>query len=161
MEIPMINVYPKIQITLATGMTEPLYAACKRLVPQLTDNNLPPSRAQLAEMLRSPCSFLFLARHPDFGEEIIGMATLVLYQVPTGLRGYLEDLVVDERARGKGIGEALVQACLDKAENAGAPQVMLTCNPGRNAANQLYICIGFELRKTNVYRYDVGLSKNN
>jgi ribosomal protein S18 acetylase RimI-like enzyme len=104
-------------------------------------------------MLASPASNLFVARCENFGDEIIGLATLVLYRVPTGVRGYIEDTVVDEKRRGMRIGEALSQACLDYAEQAGAPQVMLTSNPGRQAANRLYQRMGFDLRKTNVYRY--------
>jgi ribosomal protein S18 acetylase RimI-like enzyme len=153
MEIHMTNSSLEIEITLATELTEFLYEACQRLVPQLTHNNPPPTRQQLAQMLASPSSFLFFAKHPDFGDEIIGMATLVLYHVPTGLRGYVEDIIVDEKARGRRIGELLTQACLDQAKKAGAPQVMLTCNPGRTSANQMYLRMGFELRKTNVYRY--------
>jgi GNAT superfamily N-acetyltransferase len=149
----MSSTCPQIQITQAMELTEELYEACQRLVPQLTKNNPSPNREQLTRMMASPSSFLYLARHDDFGEEIIGMATLVLYAVPTGLRGYLEDFVVDKRARGTGIGERLLHACLERAELAGAPQVMLTCNPGRGAANRLYLRMGFELRKTNVYRY--------
>ena len=149
----MSSTCPEIQITQVVEMTEELYEACQRLVPQLTENNPPPSREQLSRMLASPCSFLYLARHDDYGEEIIGMATLVLYAVPTGLRGYLEDFVVDKCARGSGIGEKLLQACLERAELEGAPQVMLTCNPGRGAANRLYLRMGFKLRKTNVWRY--------
>ena len=152
-EMSMFDPSPEILITQATKMTEGLYTACQHLVPQLTNNNLPPSREQLAQMLASPASFLYLARHQDFGDLIIGMATLVLYHVPTGIRGYIEDMVVDEKARGRRIGEALTQACLDQAKKVGAPQVMLTSNPGREAANQLYMRMGFELRKTNVYRY--------
>jgi ribosomal protein S18 acetylase RimI-like enzyme len=145
----------EIEITLATGLTDDLYEACQRLVPQLTHNNPPPTRAKLAQMLASPSSYLFLAKHPDFGDEIIGMATLILYYVPTGLRGYIEDNVVDEKARGRRVGEVLTQACLEQAEKAGAPQVMLTCNPGRTSANQMYERLGFMLRKTNVYRYSL------
>jgi ribosomal protein S18 acetylase RimI-like enzyme len=104
-------------------------------------------------LLASPASNLFIARHEDSGDEIIGLATLVLYRVPTGMRGYIEDVVVDEKRRGMRIGEALSQACLDYAEQAGAPQVMLTSNPGRQAAIRLYQRMGFELRKTNVFRY--------
>ncbi len=151
----MPDTSPDIQITQTIMMTEELYKACQRLVPQLTHNHPPPTREQLAQMLTSPSSFLFLARHRDFGEEIIGMATLVLYYVPTGLRGYIEDMVVDEKARGRQIGDALTRACLEKAEHSGAPQVMLTSNPGRVAANRLYQRMGFELRKTNVYRYSL------
>ena len=151
----MSEIKQDIEISRATELTEELFTACQRLVPELTTNNPPPSREQLIQMLASPSSFLFLARHQDYGEEIIGMATLVLYYVPTGLRGYLEDLVVDARVRGKRIGESLMQACLEKAEQAGATQVMLTSNPYRKAANQLYLRMGFELRKTNVYRYNL------
>ena len=142
-----------VKISQATEVTDELYLACLYLVTQLTDNNPPPTRQQLVEMLAAPSSILYLARHPDFDDEIIGLATLVIYMVPTGVRGYIEDVVVDERARGKRIGEDLSLACLDYAEQAGAPQVMLTSNPDRQAANRLYQRMGFELRKTNVYRY--------
>jgi len=147
-------VHPQsLKITQATQVTEELYQACQRLVPQLTCNNPPPTHEELAIMLASPGSTLFVARHEHFGEQIIGLATLALYHVPTGVRGYIEDVVVDERARGRRIGEALTRACLERAEQAGAPQVMLTSNPGRASANRLYQRMGFELRKTNVYRY--------
>src|SRR4030042_5601044 len=155
MEIRMSEIKPDIEITMATELTEDLLMACQRLVPQLTTNNPPPSREQLIQMLASPSSFLFLARHRDYGDEIMGMATLVLYYVPTGLRGYLEDLVVDARGRSIGIGESLLQACLEKAKQDGASPVMLTSNPIRKTANQLYLRMGFEFRKTNVYRYNL------
>lgn len=144
---------PALTVFRAAQPSEELYAACQRLVPQLTNNNPPPSRQDLALMLASPASILFAAQHTDFGDEIIGLATLILYRVPTGLRGYIEDVIVDERARGRRIGEALTQACLEHARQAGAPQVGLTSNPARQAANRLYQRMGFELRQTNVYRY--------
>jgi ribosomal protein S18 acetylase RimI-like enzyme len=149
----MADPSPQRSIFLATKLTEQLYQACQRLIPQLTQNNTPPSRQELALLLSSGSSLLYLARHPDFGDDIIGLATLILYRVPTGLRAYIEDVVVDERARGKYIGEALTRACLERAEQAGASQVMLTSNPNRVAANRLYQHMGFKLRKTNVYRY--------
>jgi ribosomal protein S18 acetylase RimI-like enzyme len=86
-------------------------------------------------------------------EKIIGLASLVLYQVPTGKRAIIEDVVVDKNARGKGVGEALTRACLMHAEQVGVPLVMLTSNPDRLSANRLYQRMGFELRITNVYRY--------
>jgi len=149
----MADTSQNVQVTRVTELTEELYSACQRLVPQLTYNNPPPTREQLARMLESSASYLFIAWDPDFGDGIIGLATLVLYRVPTGVRGTIEDVVVDESARGRRIGEALTRACLETAEQAGAPQVMLTSNPGRTAANSLYQRMGFELRKTNVYRY--------
>src|SRR5512137_2116873 len=90
-----------VEICQASEVTDELYQACQRLVAQLTTNNPPPTPQQLVEMLASPSSILYLARHPDFGNEIIGLATLVIYLVPTGVRGYIEDVVVDERARGR------------------------------------------------------------
>jgi ribosomal protein S18 acetylase RimI-like enzyme len=150
----MPDLAPQCRIIQATEVSEELYLACQHLVPQLTSNNPPPTRVELALMLSEGTSLLFLARRQDPGsDEIIGMATLVLYRVPTGMRGFIEDVVVDERMRGKRIGEALTYACLERAEQVGCPQVMLTSNPGRNAANRLYQRMGFEQRKTNVYRY--------
>jgi len=144
---------PELMIYQATEMTDELFEACQRLVPQLTSNNPPPAKKELALLVTSESSVLFFARHSDYKNEIIGLATLILYRVPTGLRAYIEDVVVDEKARRRRIGESLTRACLERAEAAGASQVMLTSNPGRLAANCLYQRMGFELRKTNVYRY--------
>jgi ribosomal protein S18 acetylase RimI-like enzyme len=145
---------PSYKILEAATVTDELYEACQRLVPQMTTNNPPPTRAQLQRMLSSGASTLFVVYDsPARGDEIIGLGTLIVYHVPTGLRGYIEDVIVDEAQRSRGIGEALVRACLEKAQQAGCPQVMLTCHPGRDAANRLYKRMGFELRKTNVYRY--------
>jgi len=142
-----------LMIYRATEMTDELYLACQKLVPQLTSNNPPPTRQELALLVSSKSSILFFARQTEFENEIIGLATLVLYRVTTGLRAYIEDLVVDEKARRCRIGESLIHACLEQAKAEGASQVMLTSNPGRLAANRLYQRMGFELRKTNVYRY--------
>ena len=143
----------KLTIHQATEVTEQLYQACQRLVPQLTSNNPPPTPQELSLLISSCSTFLFVARHSDFRDEIIGMASLALYRVPTGLRAIIEDVVVAEKARGRRIGEALTQACLDHARQEGAAQVMLTSNPARVAANHMYQSMGFELRKTNVYKY--------
>ena len=142
-----------VSITPVTHLSEELFQACQYLIPQLTHNNPPPTHQDLVLLHSSDSSTLFQAHHPDFGKGIIGLATLILYRVPTGLRAYIEDVVVDEAARGRGIGEALTRACLERAHEAGASQVMLTSNPERVAANRLYQHMGFELRSTNVYRY--------
>ena len=154
----MPDIVPGLTITQVTELTDELYQACQHLVPQLTNNNPPPGREALAELIYSDSSTLFYAKHPDFGPVILGIATLVLYRVPTGLRAYIEDVVVDEQARGRRIGEALTRVCLERAHQAGATQVMLTSNPNRLAANRLYQRMGFELRKTNVYRYNLKAS---
>lgn len=149
----MPNTAPGLSILEVTQFSERLYQACQRLVPQLTHNNPPPSRQELRLLISSPSAILLQALHSDFEEEIIGLVTLILYRAPTGLRAYSEDLVVDEKARGRHIGEALMHACVERAAREGASQVMLTCNPARLAANRLYKRMGFTVHKTNVYRY--------
>jgi ribosomal protein S18 acetylase RimI-like enzyme len=151
----MTNLYPLIMIEQASVVTDELLIACQRLVPQLGSHKPTPTQEELTCLLADGLSTLFVARHADFGDEIIGLATLILYRVPSGLRGYIEDVIVDEKARRKRVGEALTRACLEKAAVAGCPQVMLTCNPERQAANRLYQRMGFMLRKTNVYRYSI------
>jgi ribosomal protein S18 acetylase RimI-like enzyme len=141
-----------ITIEKVTEVTLELLEAMLRLVPQLTHTHPPPTPEELDAVLLSESATLFIARDAASGI-IVGMATLVLYRVPTGLRGYIEDVVVDGNTRGQGIGEALTKACLNAAKKAGAPQVNLTSHPGRLAANVLYRKMGFEPRNTNVYRY--------
>ncbi len=142
-----------VTIEKVSEVTLELLQAMLHLVPQLTHSNPPPTPEEMDALLRSPCSTLFVAREAATGN-ILGMATLVVYRVPTGLRGYIEDVVVDEHARGQGVGEALTKACLNAAKKAGAPQVGLTSHPGRVAANVLYRKMGFEQRNTNVYKYE-------
>jgi len=141
-----------ITIEKVTEVTLELLEAMLRLVPQLTHTHPPPTPEELDAVLRSESATLFIARDAASGV-IVGMGTLVLYRVPTGLRGYIEDVVVDKTARGQGIGEELTKACLSVAKKAGAPAVGLTSHPGRMAANVLYRKMGFDQRNTNVYRY--------
>lgn len=141
-----------MEIFEATHLTDEICIALQRLIPQLSVSP-PPTAQELQEMIESPATILFLARDPALGGEIVGAATLVLFRIPTGLRARIEDVVVDERARRKGIGEALTRAALERARLAGVPWVDLTSNPVRQAANRLYQRIGFEPRNTNLYRY--------
>ena len=100
-------------------------------------------------MVASESSVLFVAR--DAHGTIVGSLTLALFRVPTGMRAWIEDVVVDESARGAGAGAALVTAALERAGAAGARTVDLTSRPSREAANRLYRRLGFEPRTTNVY----------
>jgi ribosomal protein S18 acetylase RimI-like enzyme len=141
-----------MNIFIATELTDEIFTAMQRLIPQLSVSH-PPSRQELQEIIQSPGTFLFLARHPELEETIAGAAVLVLFRIPTGLRARIEDVVVDERLRRKGIGEALTRFALERARLAGAPWVDLTSNPARLSANRLYQRMGFEPRITNLYRY--------
>jgi ribosomal protein S18 acetylase RimI-like enzyme len=128
-----------------------LVAAFTRLVNQLSRTSQPPTMADLAEMVAAPGTRLLLAE--DDAGAIVGSLTLVLFRIPTGVRAWIEDVVVDERARRQGIGEALTTRALELAVESGARTVDLTSRPSREAANRLYARLGFQLRDTNVYRW--------
>ncbi|MCQ3808157.1 MAG: GNAT family N-acetyltransferase [Acidimicrobiia bacterium] len=122
----------------------------ERLVPQLSRSNPVPSAAALREIVESDAVTLLMAR--DRGE-VIGTLTLVLFRIPTGIRAWIEDVVVDEGARGSGVGRSLNEAAVKRALAAGAVTVDLTSRPSREDANRLYRKLGFEPRQTNVYRF--------
>ena len=136
-------------------VTEKIVAAFQRLIPQLTEHSLPPDREALTKMAVSPETVIFLAWEPDENGEIVGSASLAIAYSPTGAHGWIEDVVVDQAARGQGVGKALTQTLLDRARVLGLKQVYLTSRPSRVAANQLYQSMGFIKRETNVYRYDL------
>lgn len=133
--------------------TEELYAALQRLIPQMGIHKIPPTHKELTALLKMEGATLLVARHPDESGEIVGVLSLTIYRVPTGLRSIVEDVVVDEKARRRGIGETLLRHAIDIARASGANGVALTSNPQREAANQLYLSMGFEIRKTNPYFY--------
>lgn len=139
-----------------TQPNEEIYRAFCRLIPQLTLNSTPPSMKELHAMFRSQNTIIFIARDEEKNNRIIGSATLGLFQSPTGRHGWIEDVIVDGEFRRRGIGKALTLACLKKAIELGLKEVNLTSRPSREAANQLYQSIGFELRETNVYRFGLG-----
>ena len=133
--------------------TEELFHAMQHLIPLLGAHKVPPSREELAALLASEGCTLLVARDPESNGRIIGTLCLNVYRVPTGVRSIIEDVVVDESMRRKGIGEALMRRALDLAREAGASGVSLSSRPDREAANRLYQAMGFELRKTNAYIY--------
>jgi len=136
-----------------TDITEEICQAFQRLIPQLTRHTPPPTKELLEAIGASPETFIFLARYPEVDSAIVGSATLVTFQTPTGLHGWIEDVVVDYKARRQGIGKTLTEKCLDKARELGLREVNLTSRPSREAANRLYQGLDFIRRDTNVYRY--------
>jgi ribosomal protein S18 acetylase RimI-like enzyme len=142
-----------VKVEIATTLTPAIVDAVDRLVPQLSQSKPPPSVVELGELVSSPATDLFIALDDD--GTIVAMATLVNFRIPTGLRGWIEDVVVDESARGRGVGEAVTQAMLDRARELGCLTVDLTSRPARDVANRLYQRAGFVMRDTNVYRYDL------
>lgn len=139
-------------IEIAAEPTDELVDAFARLIPQLSKSSPPPTRDELAAMIGSDASDVLVARVDG---RIAGTLTLVTFRIPTGVRAWIEDVVVDDSTRGHGVGEALNQFALDLARRKGAKTVDLTSRPSREAANRLYQRIGFVARDTNVYRYDI------
>lgn len=146
----MITVSAVIEI--ATEVTPDLVEGFARLIPQLSKSSPPPSAAELKEMIASPASEVLIARVDG---RMVGTLTLVTFRIPTGVRGWIEDVVVDDAARGHGVGDALNQFALKLARDKGAKTVDLTSRPSREAANRMYRRIGFVGRDTNVYRYSL------
>ena len=141
-----------MEIEIARAVDDELVDAFVRLIPQLSSSNPPPSRDQLEEIVMSPATVLFVARVDG---RIAGSLTLALFRIPTGMRAWIEDVVVDGEARGHGVGEALNMAAIAEARRQGAVTVDLTSRPSREAANRLYQRLGFVARETNVYRFEL------
>jgi ribosomal protein S18 acetylase RimI-like enzyme len=138
------------EIEIVKAVDDDLVAAFDRLIPQLSSSNPPPGRAGLERIVANPACELFVAR---LDGRIVGTLTLAMYPLPTQLKAWIDDVVVEGDARGAGIGEALSAAALDEARRRGAVHVDLTSRPKREAANRLYQRLGFVARDTNVYRY--------
>ena len=143
-------------VELITAATPEIHEAMGRLIPQLSRSAAPMSEADVQRFLSQDSVHLFAFR-PDEADAqgnrpILGMLSLVAFEIPTGVRAWVEDVVVDEAARGQGAGFAHVEAAVEHAKNVGARTVDLTSRPSREAANRLYQRAGFQLRETNVYR---------
>ena len=141
-------------IARVTVITDELMDAITRLMPHLKLKYSLPTRSEIEALVDSKASILLVVRHPGENSPIVGMLTLLIYRVPSGVRAHIEDLVVDEAMRGRGIGEKLVRHALAVALEAGANGVALTTNPRREAANRLYQRVGFKRWETNVYFYE-------
>jgi ribosomal protein S18 acetylase RimI-like enzyme len=144
-----------MEIVEITQVTDEVAQAFERLIPHLSSSAAIPSPAELQDIASSQASILLVARDTDQAGKIVGSLSLVVFRIPTGVRAWIEDVVVDPAERGRGIGEALTRAALQRAEQEGAKTVDLTSRPSREAANRLYQRVGFVQRVTNLYRYDL------
>jgi ribosomal protein S18 acetylase RimI-like enzyme len=145
-----------VEIAAATQATSELVEGLNRLVPQLSSSAEPLRLSDVEWMVGSDVVTLYVARHEG---RIVGTLTLAVFAIPTGRRAWIEDVVVDEAARGLGVGEQLTMAAVDEARRCGVRSVDLTSRPTREAANALYQKLGFALRETNVYRLFVETSE--
>ena len=131
-------------------VTDELLDALTRLITQLKISSPRLTRDDVAALVSSDSVTLLTAR-ADASARIVGMLTLIVYRVPTGVRARIEDVVVDESARGRGVAVELVRRALEIAREKGADGVALTSNPRRETANKLYQKVGFKRWETNVY----------
>jgi ribosomal protein S18 acetylase RimI-like enzyme len=141
-----------VHVEIASEATPELLTGLNHLLPQLSTSAAPLTTTDLESLLDSSSVTVFVAR--DEGR-FVGSLTLVIFPIPTGLRAWIEDVVVDETARGTGVGEALTNAAVEESRRRNVRSIDLTTRPSREAANRLYVRLGFQLRETNVYRFSV------
>ena len=150
-----------MSVELIEQSSPELVAAMERLIPQLSRSAKPLTAQQAQADQDSVYLFVFRTDKPVIAADgneveagtILGMLSLATFAIPTGVRAWVEDVVVDAGTRGMGAGQQLVEAAVAHAQKIGARTVDLTSRPSREAANRLYRRCGFELRETNVYRY--------
>tara|TARA_B100000945_G_scaffold101682_1_gene80173 strand:- start:6234 stop:6668 length:435 start_codon:yes stop_codon:yes gene_type:complete len=142
-----------VTIRVAESVDADLVEAYQKLTPQLSSSSPAPTKDELAAIINSDSATVLVAE--DESGTILGSMTLVVFRIPTGVRAWIEDVVVDTEARGMGIGQALNEYAIQLAEQAGAKTIDLTSRPSRESANRLYQRLGFVARETNVYRYSI------
>ncbi|MBQ4514237.1 MAG: GNAT family N-acetyltransferase [Anaerolineaceae bacterium] len=136
-----------------TEMSQKVYDAFERLLPQLSSSAQIPTWDELSDLIASKAGIVLAAVDDEDPEEkILGTMTLVVFRIPTGVRAWVEDVVVDKEARGKGIGEKLIRTSIERAKAEGAKTIDLTSRPSRVEAHRLYKRCGFEMRETCVFR---------
>jgi ribosomal protein S18 acetylase RimI-like enzyme len=138
-----------VRVLAPADITDAMIGAFARLVPQLSSSAPAPTAEELTEMVSSDADHLLVAEDAD--GTVLGSMTLIVFRIPTGIRAWIEDVVVDGEARGRGVGELLNRHAIDLAYALGAKTIDLT---SREAANRLYQKLGFEARTTNVYRHN-------
>src|SRR5260370_31917402 len=138
-----------VRIEKVTGATAEVHAALAHLLPQLNDRLPVPSMERIQALVADPAVTVLLAKD---GEEVVGTTTVIVYTTPFWIKARLDEVVVDEAARGKGVGAALVSPALDVAREKGAQVAELQSAKNREAANRLYPRMGFTLRGANAYR---------
>jgi ribosomal protein S18 acetylase RimI-like enzyme len=144
-----------IEIQEVTQLTDELVDSIQRMLPQLSPLAAELNHDELAQIVSAPCCTLFAAHDASQGE-MVGTLILVVFRGLTGIKARIEDVVVDKRARGQGIGTALIQKALTHAASLQVHTIELTSRPSRTTANSLYQRLGFVQRDTNVYCYEIG-----
>ncbi len=149
----MTSTVRRIEVLTAGAATQELVEAFGRLLPQLSSSARPLDMESLAAIIDAPTNVVLIARDHSAGGRIVGTLSLVTFRIPTAVRAWIEDVVVDSEARGLGVGEALVNSAVSLSKQRGAKTIDLTSRQSRQAAHRLYEKAGFHVRDTSVYRY--------
>jgi ribosomal protein S18 acetylase RimI-like enzyme len=142
-----------INISELTEASSSVLQSINELLPQLSSSAQVISMDRLSELVESDNTIIFLGT--DDNGQILGMLSLIVMKIPTGNKAWIEDVVVDQSARGKGMGKALMNHALEKAKELAVKSVDLTSRPSREKANMLYQSLGYQIRETNVYRHKI------
>ncbi len=84
--------------------------------------------------------------------QIVGIAMMAMYKVISGHKGMVEDVVVDQGQRGKGIGRKLMEKLLEEGKNKNLDEILLFTGHHRTPAIALYKSLGFQLKNSGLYR---------
>jgi len=139
-----------VDVEVLSEVTSEVVEAFGRLIPQLSSLAKPLDAAALSAIVATPASTVLIARVDG---DLVGTLTLVTFPIPTGVRAWIEDVVTEESARGKGVATALIDEAIRLAKQASARTIDLSSRPARAAAGVLYERMGFEQRETRMYRY--------
>ena len=142
-----------INISELTEASSSVLQSINELLPQLSSSAQVISMDRLSELVESDNTIIFLGT--DDNDQILGMLSLIVMKIPTGNKAWIEDVVVDQTARGKGMGKALMNHALERAKKLAVKSVDLTSRPSREKANMLYQSLGYQIRETNVYRHKI------
>jgi ribosomal protein S18 acetylase RimI-like enzyme len=142
-----------INISELTETSSSVLQSINELLPQLSSSAQVISMDRLSELVESDNTIIFIGT--DESGQILGMLSLIVMKIPTGNKAWIEDVVVDQLARGKGMGKALMNHALEKAKELAVKSVDLTSRPSREKANMLYQSLGYQIRETNVYRHKI------
>jgi ribosomal protein S18 acetylase RimI-like enzyme len=142
-----------INISELTEASSSVLQSINELLPQLSSSAQVISMDRLSELVESDNTIIFLGT--DENDQILGMLSLIVMKIPTGNKAWIEDVVVDQTARGKGMGKALMNHALERAKKLAVKSVDLTSRPSRETANMLYQSLGYQIRETNVYRHKI------
>ena len=140
-----------VEIKQIKEITPDIVSAFSRLMPQLAPHLKAPQMEDLSHIVNDKNKYIFIASNP----QIVGTITLVIVKIPSGTRAWIEDVIVDQHARGQSIGEKMLLHVIEFAKKLNVASINHTSSPSRIAANKLYQKLGFNLRETNVYRIDV------